>query len=416
MSYIREHQAEMERLLADLVAFETEDPPARNAGPAQAYVAAYLRELGFSIDQWEVFPGDPNVVGVREGDPAYQSLILNGHIDVASVGDLSEWPSPPFKLTRSGSRVVGRGVADMKGGLAAALFALKALKETGQMPPGKIIFESVIGEEMGEAGTRACNERGYRADFALVADSGDLAIQGQGGVITGWITIQSPQTFHDGNRARMIHAGGGLFGASAIEKMMKVMQALQELERHWAVTKRCEGFPPGTTTINPAVIEGGRHPAFIADRCALWVTVHFYPGETYESVSQEIEQHVLAAAAADPWLRENPPTFTWGGRSMIVDRGEVFPALPLDRDHPAVKLLAQCVEQATGRPAVLTMSPTVTDGGWMGDAGIPAAICGPGDLREAHSVGESIEWEQLVQGAEAYAKFIKSWCNGRRKA
>jgi acetylornithine deacetylase/succinyl-diaminopimelate desuccinylase family protein len=414
MSYIREHQTEFERLLADLVAFQTESPPARNAGPAQAYVASQLRDLGFTIDQWELFPGDPNVVGVRKGDPAYRSLIINTHIDVAHVGDDADWPSPPFTMTRVGDRVVGRGVADMKGGTAAALFALKALKANGELPPGEIIFESVIGEEMGEAGTRACNERGYTADFALVADTSNLAIQGQGGVITGWITIQSPQTFHDGNRSRMIHAGGGLFGASAIEKMMKVMQSLQELERHWAVTKRYEGFPPGTTTINPAVIEGGRHPAFIADRCALWITVHFYPGETYESVSREIEHHVLAAAAADPWLREHPPTFTWGGRSMLVDRGEIFPALPLDHDHAAVQLLGDCVAQATGRAPVLAMSPSVTDAGWMGDAGIPAAICGPGELAQAHATGESVAWEQLVQAAELYTSFIKAWCGRQR--
>lgn len=412
--YIRENQTELERLLADLVAFRTENPPARNTGPAQDYMANRLQDLGFVIDRWETFPGDPHVVGVRAGDPGHRSLIINTHIDVAQVGDGAGWTSPPFQLTRRGSRVAGRGVTDMKGGTAAALFALKALRETGGLPPGTIVFESVTGEEMGEAGTRACNERGYRADFALVADTSDLQILGQGGVVTGWITIQSPETVHDGNRWRMIHAGGGLFGASAIEKMVKVIETLQELERHWAVTKRCEGFPPGTTTINPAVIEGGRHPAFVADRCALWITVHFYPGETHESVAREIEQQVLAAAAADPWLREHPPVFTWGGRSMLVDRGEVFPALPLDRNHPAVRLLAESLERATGSPAVLGMSSTVTDGGWLADAGIPAAILGPGEMRWAHAVDESVEWEHLLQAAELYADFIQSWCGRRR--
>lgn len=86
---------------------------------------------------------------------------------------------------------------------------------------------------------------------------------------------EKPQTFHDATRRQMIHAGGRLFGASAIEKMMKVVQSLQELERHWAVMKTYEGYPYGTTTINPAVIEGGRHAAFIADECRLWITVHF---------------------------------------------------------------------------------------------------------------------------------------------
>lgn len=85
---------------------------------------------------------------------------------------------------------------------------------------------------------------------------------GQGGVITGWITIQSEETIHDGARSHIIHAGGGRHGASAIEKMVKIIQALQELERHWAVTKSYPSMPPGANTINPAVIEGGRHPGF----------------------------------------------------------------------------------------------------------------------------------------------------------
>ncbi|WP_374701227.1 hypothetical protein [Thalassobacillus sp. C254] len=87
--------------------------------------------------------------------------------------------------------------------------------------------------------------------MAVVVDTSDLHIQGQGGVITGWVTIKSPQTYHDATRRNMIHAGGGLYAASAIEKMTKIIQGLQELERHWAVTKSYPGFPPGMTTINP---------------------------------------------------------------------------------------------------------------------------------------------------------------------
>ena len=45
-------------------------------------------------------------------------------------------------------------------------------------------------------------------------------------------------------------------------------------------------------------------------------------------------------AAADPWLTENPPHFKWGGESMIVDRGEIFPSLEIDSEHAAVKQLS----------------------------------------------------------------------------
>src|SRR5690606_27313420 len=102
--------------------------------------------------------------------------------------------------------MMGRGASDMKGGLAGALFAIQLLRETGIEMGGDLLFQSVIGEEVGEAGTLECCKRGYSADFAVVVDTSDLCIQGQGGVITGWITIKSKKTFHDATRKRMIHA------------------------------------------------------------------------------------------------------------------------------------------------------------------------------------------------------------------
>lgn len=65
--------------------------------------------------------------------------------------------------------------------------------------------------------------KGYTADFALVVDGNDRQIHGQGGVITGWITIKSKEVFHDAMRMSMLHAGGSVMEASAIEKMMKVI-------------------------------------------------------------------------------------------------------------------------------------------------------------------------------------------------
>src|SRR5699024_2843306 len=143
------------------------------------------------------------------------------------------------------------------------------------------------------------------------------------------------------------------------------------------------GFPPGTNTINPACIEGGRHPAFIADECKLWITVHYYPNETYEEVCQEIEKHLLAVAKADPWLRENEPIFEWGGRSMIEEKGDIFPALEVDEQNKAVQLLASAHTRIHKDDPIFDMSPSVTDGGWFGECGIPAAIYGPGEFTQA---------------------------------
>jgi formylaminopyrimidine deformylase len=412
-----ERKEELIELLETLIRFETPSPPARNTADAQGYIATYLEELGFTIDMWEVYPGDPNVVGVKKGTASgeYQSLIINGHIDVAEIDESEKWTTGPFQPEVRDGYVIGRGAADMKGGLAGALFAFKLLSEAGFELPGDLIFQSVIGEEVGEAGTLQCCKRGYKADFAVVADTTDLHIQGQGGVITGWITVKSPTTHHDAVRRSMIHAGGGLTGASAIEKMLRIIQGLQDLERHWAVTKHYPGLPPGSNTINPAVIEGGRHPAFIADECKLWITVHFYPDETHEEAAKEVEQHILEVSKADIWLRDNPPVFTWGGTSMIEDKGEIFPSLEIDPNHQGVNLLSSSHLEVLQQEAAIDVSPTVTDGGWLGNAGIPTVIYGPGDLSNAHSVNEKAAVEQLVQFTQVMIKFIYEWTSTKKE-
>ena len=404
---------ELVQLARSLIAFPTVSPPGRNTGDAQSFISEILANLGFEVDRFDVYPGDADVVGRLAGSESDRtdSLLINGHIDVAEIGAADAWARPPFEPEVVDGRLYGRGATDMKGPLAAALFAIRVIRDLGVELRGDLLFESVIGEEQGEAGTLACIERGYTADLALVAEPTDLTISGQGGVITGWIEIQSPETLHDGMRSRVIHAGGGVRGANAIEKMAKLIAALQELERDWAVLKRYSGFAPGATTINPAVIEGGRHPAFMADRCALWVTVHFYPDERWEMVTAEIEDHLLRAAAADRWLRDHPPTFRWGGRSMIEDRGEIFPASAFDRDHPAVRVLAAAHEAVHGAEPGYAMWPSVSDAGWLASAGMQTVIYGPGQLAQAHIIDEWVEIDALVRAAQVYAELIMRWCN-----
>lgn len=295
------------------------------------------------------------------------------------------------------------------------LFALKLIREAGVELPGDLILQSVIGEEVGEAGTLECCKKGYHADFAVVADTSDMHIQGQGGVITGWIEMKSSQTFHDGTRRNMIHAGGGTFGASAIEKMAKIISGLGELERHWAIMKSYPGFTPGTNTINPAVIEGGRHAAFIADECRLWITVHFYPNETHEEVAAEIEDYINRLSDSDIWLRENRPVFKWGGSSMIEERGEIFPALEVDPAHPGVLALTASHEEIKQERPIIDVSQTVTDGGWLYNAGIPSVIYGPGDLYNAHAVNEEVSIEQLVDYTKIMLTFIIRWCSRKKE-
>ena len=124
-------------------------------------------------------------------NPSAPKLILNGHVDVASVDDDSNWTYPPFELLDDW--LYGRGVSDMKGGMASLFYVLEKLHQEGRQPKGDIIVQSVVGEEVGEAGTKLVNWT--KADLALVLDTSENMALGQGGVITGWITVKSKIPF-----------------------------------------------------------------------------------------------------------------------------------------------------------------------------------------------------------------------------
>jgi len=407
-------ETECRDLLSKLVSFNTTDPPAGNCAEAQSWLQGYLSsKVGTSSTElFEDFPDDPHLVALFESRSKNgRSIIFNGHIDVAEVRVDEKWRFGPFNPTFENGNFYGRGSTDMKGGIAAMVTALRAIRTSGVQLGGDVIFESVAGEEAGEAGTKSCIDRGYRADYAVISEPTNFKIQGQGGVITCWLTVKSNTTFHDGTRRRMIHAGGGLYGASAIEKMAKLLAAVQDLERYWAVMKSDPRMPPGSTTINPSYIQGGRHPAFIADECKLWLTVHMLPGETYTSVQKEIESCLLALCESDPWLKDNPVEFSWGGKSMFRGKGEIFPSAEISDDSMQTLSLKRAHESVFGSsPEPVSIMPSVTDAGWFAEAGIPLAIYGPGDLAYAHSINEYIRWQDVMDAAKVYAHLLLDWC------
>ena len=148
-------------------------------GLAQEAVARLMRAHGLDVDVWEPdvsalephaesvtlgdgFTGRPNVVGVCRGEGRGRSLILNGHIDTVEVGDPSAWSYAPLGGDVVDGRLYGRGACDMKGGVVANLFAVRALRQAGFAPAGDVIVQSTISEEDGGAGALAAVLRGYR--------------------------------------------------------------------------------------------------------------------------------------------------------------------------------------------------------------------------------------------------------------
>jgi len=133
---------EMVQLTADLVRIPTVNPPGEEYDACAHFLGDFLQRRAFEVEyiaaegRPEHTPRHPrvNVIGSRRGGPG-PVVHLNGHIDVVPAGD--GWTVEPFGGAVRNGRVYGRGVCDMKAGIAAAVFAAEAIERAGVTLPGR---------------------------------------------------------------------------------------------------------------------------------------------------------------------------------------------------------------------------------------------------------------------------------------
>jgi len=190
--------------------------------PAQEVIIDRLETMNLEPDVWEPsadnladhegyfetssyeaygYEGRPNVAGRVEGGNG-PTLAIGGHIDVVDVTE-DEWTRDPWSLTREGDTLYGRGSADMKGGLAAALIAIEALDSLGIELGGDLLFESTIEprEDGGVGGALSVLERGYVPDAAVIAEPFDLPNVGIAGAGVMYFRVEVP--------GKSVHAAWG---------------------------------------------------------------------------------------------------------------------------------------------------------------------------------------------------------------
>ncbi|MBN2526071.1 MAG: ArgE/DapE family deacylase [Deltaproteobacteria bacterium] len=370
--------------------------------------------LGASIDMFEVELDRTNLVATFTGEGGGRSLIFNGHIDTVPVGNFDDWKwGNPFSGKIEQGRIYGRGACDMKGGLCAQVMAAKAIVSAGFRLRGDLLFESVVGEETmsHELGTTAVIDRGYLADGAIVSEpSGppvNLAVEPSSCGLF-WMRISCiGKSTHSSVRWHIMRPGGSgsKIGVNAIEKGVLILNALQQLEQQWGITKTHPLFLPGQFTIHPGVIEGGPagtpNPYIVSEYCQMDYAVWFPPHENSENVKKEIETYIQKAASLDPWLEKNPPKVEW----MLH-----WPPFNVDVDFPLCTICAAAHESATGTSAVFQGFTAVNDAAYLNARGIPAITYGPGSILVAHAVNEFVDIEELMIAAKTYAISALEWC------
>ncbi|MCA0988187.1 peptidase [Guptibacillus algicola] len=381
-----------------------------NEARVQEIVEAELQRLELDVDRFVPgeettshpsfcanrtdFSNSPNVVGVRKGSGGGRSLILNGHVDVVPPGNREDWRADPYSGEVIDGKLYGRGSTDMKGGNTAMLLALKCMKELGISLKGDVIYESVVEEESGGTGTLATIQKGYKADAALIPEPTNMKVfpKQQGSM---WFRLKiNGQSAHGGTRYE---------GVSALEKSLRVIEAIQTLERkrNETITDPLYKHIPIPVPINLGTIKGGDWPSSVPDQVIIEGRMGVIPGEALTDAQKAMANAL--SSIEDEWIKQHPVDLEWFGARWLP--GEV------SVEHPLLSILKHNYEESSGQELKIEASPWGTDGGLLTQlAETPALVFGPGETALAHFSNEYIDIDQMMLAAEVYVHTIVEWC------
>lgn len=362
------------------------DAGGENPGGTEAATVRVLetagRNRGLRSTVDEAAPQRPNIdLELPSGGPVGEGpgLLYLGHSDVVPAGP--GWTREPFRTVVEGGRLYGRGSSDMKGGLAAAVVAMDALRRAAVPLSGPVRLACTADEEDRGLGIRHLTRSGLGREFVgcIVAEPTDLqtVIACRGDAFLEIEVTGVPA-----------HSGQPADGRSAIDAAARLIELIRADHEHHA-----QSPDPllGAPTWNVGRIDGGRASSMVAPECTLWIDRRLMPGENSELILAEL------LAAAD---REG---ITGDG---IAIHGTVTMSMPGFRtavDHPLVTAVNGSVRDVGG-PADIGGWSAACDGGFIAqDLGVPTVVMGPGGLHDqAHQVDESVGVEELVIAARAY--------------
>lgn len=364
-----------------LVAIDTQNPPG-NEYLAMGTCRDALSPFTDDVEEFEIASGRTSLLArVDSGRAGAKTLIVNGHLDVVPV-DFSGWKHDPFGGEEHDGLLYGRGTADMKGGIAAAVEALHALRRANRAPACNIVFHLVADEERGGVfGTDALVAAGkVTGDACLVPEPTgmDLCVA-ERGLLVAAVEVHG----------RPAHGSEPRNGVSAIEHAAQAI-----LQLHAA-----DFGPPdhpllGRPTANIGVISGGSGHNTVAEQCTFQVDRRVLPGVTKDDAVAQIKDRI------GPDIDYDLDVIVFGEASEM------------DPSHPFVDDVRSAVAKTANggaTPKTIGMSFTTDARFVRNHAGIPAVVCGPGGIAQAHTFDEFIAVDALVHASAAYAELFASF-------
>ena len=386
---IRCDEAYATDLLRELVRSESVNPGLDPEGSGEAaparIVADALETLGWEVSVLEARTGRPSVLGRLAGRGGGRSLMLNGHLDTVGV----EGMEAPFSAEVRDGRLHGRGAYDMKGAVAAAVTAARALDEAGSGLAGDLWIAAVADEETESRGTREVIDHlgGRLPDGALVLEPTglDLCIAHKGFL---WFEVVA--------RGRAAHGSRPDLGVDANLAMARYLSALDDLRAELATG---EGHPLlGHASLHVGTLRGGTAPSVYASECRARVEWRTLPGDDPARCLARLETQAEGLDRGD-----EEPGFD-GTVELLLARPpfETTPGAPMART-------ARRALRRRGIDAELRGEGPWMDSALLAKAGVDTAVLGPAG-GGAHADDEWVELDSVYRLAEVLADVAVAWC------
>lgn len=346
----------------------------------------------------EVAPGRPNVIASIEGRHPGPMLIVEGHTDVVTEGDRANWTHDPYGAVVAGGQLFGRGAADMKAGVAAALFAVRAIQLSGVSFRGAIRLAIVADEEGMMTGIKRFVEAGHAdgASAALVCEpEGGRVCVAQKGALRVLATAHG----------RMAHGAMPEAGSNPVAAIAEFLSRVKSLERD--VQEEFGEHPYlGKVYLTPTVVEGGSRLQLnvIPATGSACLDIRTTPECTHGPLLERLRE--LAAGVArdgDGYTIE----------LMVLDDR---PPTTTDTEHPLARALVAAHEAEHGVRPSFGGVPGATDGTilWR-ERGIPIVTYGPGDVTIPHQANEFVRVQDVFDNARVYIRAILDYLGGDGK-
>ena len=344
---------------------------------AAQIIAAELGRSGIDshIDSWDQTKA--NIVAHIKSTEQKPALLFVCHLDVVGPGEAA-WNHPPFEAVESDGKIYGRGSADMKGGVAAIVTAIRQVVDTGTRLQGDIILLCAAGEETDSCGVRRfMHERSWLSEPAgvIIPEPTDFAVvTAHRGMI--WLKITT--------KGKAAHSSAPELGINAINSMKAFLNELENYKFN------IHPHPLlGSCSMSVNTISGGKAMNVVPDQCILGIDIRTLPDQNHEEIVNNFKQIFVR-------LKQQNPTF-----NAEVSVGRAVEAIETNPQCSFVREF--CAAVGTNETQAVGFT---TDAPHLRPLGAPIVIFGPGKPELCHKPDEYIDISDLEKAVEHYKKII----------